>query len=86
MNDFGVAGTGAGTNTFGSLTGGTLSNGTLSNNGGNYNLQNGTVSAVLAGTNGVNKTTAGTITLSGANTYTGTTTVTAGRMRRARRT
>ena len=66
------------TNTFGSLTGGTLSNGTLTNNGGNYNLQNGTVSAVLAGTNGVNKTGSGTVTLSGANTYNGTTTVTLG--------
>jgi autotransporter-associated beta strand protein len=71
------------TNTFGSLTGGTLSNGTLSNNGGNYNLQNGTVSAVLAGTNGVNKTGSGTVTLSGANTYTGTTTISSGTLRAA---
>jgi autotransporter-associated beta strand protein len=66
------------TNTFGSLTGGTLSNGTLTNNGGNYDLQNGTVSAVLAGTNGVNKTGSGTVTLSRANNYSGTTTVSSG--------
>ena len=65
-------------NTFGSLTGGTLSNGTLTNSGGNFDLQSGTVSAVLAGTNGVNKTTAGTVTLSNANTYNGTTTVNSG--------
>jgi autotransporter-associated beta strand protein len=66
------------TNTFSSITGGTISNGTLTNNGGNYALQNGTVSANLAGTNGVNKTTSGTVTLNGANTYTGTTTVSSG--------
>jgi autotransporter-associated beta strand protein len=66
------------TNTFGSLTGGTLANGTLTNNGSNYDLQSGTVSAVLAGTNGVNKTTSGTVTLTGNNTFTGTTTLSAG--------
>ena len=66
------------TNTLGSLTGGTLSNGTLTNNGGNYDLQNGTVSAVLAGTNGVNKTGSGTVTLAGSNTYTGATTLNTG--------
>jgi autotransporter-associated beta strand protein len=66
------------TNLFGSLTGGTLSNGTLTNNGSNYDLQSGTVSAVLAGTNGVNKTTSGTVTLTGNNTFTGTTTLGAG--------
>jgi autotransporter-associated beta strand protein len=71
------------TNTFGSLTGGALSNGTLTNNSGNYDLQNGTVSAVLAGTNGVNKTTSGTVTLTGANTYTGTTTVSSGTLQAA---
>ena len=69
------------TNTFGSLTGGTLSNGTLTNNGGNYDLQNGTVSAVLAGTNGVNKTGSGTVTLTGATTFNGTTTVNSGTLK-----
>ena len=43
-----------------------------------FDLQSGTVNAVLDGTSGANKTTAGTVTLSGANTYTGTTTVTLG--------
>ena len=66
------------TNAFGSLTAGTLSNGTLTNNGSNFALQNGTVSAVLAGTNGLTKTTSGTVTLSGANTYNGTTTISDG--------
>jgi len=71
------------TNTFGSLSGGTLSNGTLTNNGSNFNLQNGAVSAVLAGTNGVNKTTSGTVTLTGNNTYTGTTTINSGTLQAA---
>ncbi|MDP2834178.1 MAG: filamentous hemagglutinin N-terminal domain-containing protein [Pseudomonadota bacterium] len=43
-----------------------------------YDLQSGTVSAILGGTAGANKTTTGTTTLSGANTYTGTTTVSGG--------
>ena len=44
----------------------------------NYDLQSGTVSAILAGAVGVNKSTAGAVTLSGANTYTGATAVNAG--------
>jgi autotransporter-associated beta strand protein len=60
------------TNPFGMLADGTLANGTLTNNGSNYDLRNGTVSAILAGTNGINKTTAGTVTLTGNNTYSGT--------------
>ncbi len=40
--------------------------------------RSGSVSAILAGTNGLTKTTAGTLTLSGANTYTGVTTVSGG--------
>jgi autotransporter-associated beta strand protein len=66
------------TNTLSSLTGGALTNGTLTNNGSNYNLQNGIVSATLAGTNGLNKTTVGTVALSAANTYSGDTLVAAG--------
>ena len=67
-------------NNFGSLTGGTLSNGTLTNNGGNYGLQSGAVSANLAGTNGLSKTSSSTLTLTGSNTYTGATTISAGNL------
>jgi autotransporter-associated beta strand protein len=68
------------TNTFSSITGGTISNGTLTNNGGNYALQNGTVSANLAGTNGLTKTSSGTLTLNGTNSYSGDTTISAGNL------
>jgi autotransporter-associated beta strand protein len=43
-----------------------------------YDLQSGTISAALTGAVGVNKTTAGTVILSGANTYTGPTLVSDG--------
>ena len=43
-----------------------------------YDLQSGTVSAILAGSAGANKTTTGTVTLSGADTFTGSTNVSAG--------
>ncbi|MCX8512389.1 MAG: autotransporter-associated beta strand repeat-containing protein, partial [Chthoniobacteraceae bacterium] len=43
-----------------------------------FDLQSGTVSAVLAGAQGLNKTTSGIGYLSGANTYTGATTIYAG--------
>jgi filamentous hemagglutinin family protein len=55
----------------------TGSSGTLTSTSA-FALQSGSVSAILAGTSGVNKTTAGTVLLSGANTYSGTTTLTAG--------
>lgn len=46
---------------------------------GTFDMKNGSVSAILAGTGIVlNKTTTGTVTLSGANTYTGLTTIWAG--------
>jgi filamentous hemagglutinin family protein len=46
---------------------------------GTFEMQSGSVSAILAGAGiPLNKTTAGTVTLSGANTYTGLTTVSAG--------
>ena len=43
-----------------------------------FDLRNGSVSAILAGSVGLNKTTADTVTLSKANTYSGVTAVTAG--------
>ncbi len=57
----------------GSITG----SGTLTSTS-NFDLQSGTVSANLGGTVGVSKTTGGTVVLSGANSYTGATTVAAG--------
>ena len=45
-----------------------------------YDVQAGTVSAILGGTVGLNKTTSGNATLSASNTYSGTTTVSAGKL------
>jgi len=62
----------------------TLQNGTINGSTGvltstdDYELQSGTVNAVLGGSVGANKTTGGTVVINSANTYTGTTTVTAG--------
>ncbi|MFZ2540654.1 MAG: autotransporter-associated beta strand repeat-containing protein, partial [Gallionella sp.] len=64
---------GAVTLTNGSITGTT---GVLTSTG--YTVSNGTVSAILAGAVPLTKTTAGTVTLSGVNTYTGVTTINAG--------
>jgi autotransporter-associated beta strand protein len=62
----------------GNITGGFLSTLTAST-GHTFEMQAGTVSAILAGAGiALNKTTAGTVTLSGANTFTGPTTVTEG--------
>ncbi|HET6471914.1 MAG TPA: autotransporter-associated beta strand repeat-containing protein, partial [Pseudomonadales bacterium] len=44
----------------------------------NYDLQSGSVSAILGGAVALNKSTGGTVVLSGANTYTGATNVNAG--------
>lgn len=46
--------------------------------GSSYAVQSGTISAILAGTGALTKTTAGTVILSGVNTYTGITTISAG--------
>ena len=55
-------------------TGGAIVNGTLISTTA-FDMQAGTVSAALAGAVGLNKTTSGTTTLTGANAYTGITTV-----------
>ena len=61
-------------NTIGLVTisGGNIQNGTLTSSAA-YAGQSGDVSAIFAGTVGLVKTTPGTLTLSGPNTYTGTT-------------
>jgi autotransporter-associated beta strand protein len=58
-------------------TGGTIQNGTLTSTS-DFAVQAGAASAGLAGGVGLTKTGAGTFTLSGTNTYTGTTNVNAG--------
>jgi autotransporter-associated beta strand protein len=45
---------------------------------GSFEMRSGSVSAILAGAVPLNKTSSGTVTLSGANTYTGETTITLG--------
>jgi len=60
------------------VSGGSLQTGTISKSGSDYNIQGGSVGAVLAGTAGLTKSGAGTATLSGTNSYSGGTTVTAG--------
>jgi autotransporter-associated beta strand protein len=72
-------GTASITNTLGALTGGgAVNNGTITNNSGTYDVQSGSIGAILAGSNGLSKSTAGNVTLSGANTYSGNTTISAG--------
>ncbi len=61
-----------------SLVSGFISNGTLTKTGGTFALESGTISAVLAGSAGLAKTTAGTLSLSAANTFTGGTTISFG--------
>ncbi|MBK9531288.1 MAG: autotransporter-associated beta strand repeat-containing protein [Chitinophagaceae bacterium] len=46
--------------------------------GSSYAMQSGTASAILGGTGALTKTTGGTVTLSGVNTYTGVTSINAG--------
>jgi autotransporter-associated beta strand protein len=58
------------------ISGGTVTNGTITNNTAtNFDAQSGSVAAILAGSAGLTKSGAGMLSLSGANTYTGTTTV-----------
>ncbi len=61
----------------------TLSSGAITGTTGvltgtSYAVESGTVSAILGGAAALDKTTAGTVTLSKANTYTGTTTISVG--------
>jgi autotransporter-associated beta strand protein len=61
-----------------SFQGGLTQSGTLTNNTVAFDGQSGTVTANLAGSAGLNKTTAGVLNLPGANSYSGSTTLTAG--------
>jgi autotransporter-associated beta strand protein len=66
---------GAVTLTSGSIT---SSTGTLTGTGSAYDVRSGSVSTKLAGTVGLNKSTSGTVTLTGDNSYTGATSITGG--------
>ncbi|MEI7773994.1 MAG: autotransporter-associated beta strand repeat-containing protein, partial [Verrucomicrobiota bacterium] len=60
------------------ISGVQIQNGTLTNTGSAFDAQSGTVSAILAGTQGLTKTSGGVLTLLSANQYTGATSVGAG--------
>jgi len=61
-----------------SLVSGSITGSTGVLTGTSYDMQSGSVSAILGGTGALTKSTAGTVTLSGTNTYTGVTTINAG--------
>ena len=61
-----------------SISGGSLQTGTVSKSGSDYNIQGGSVGAVLAGTAGLTKSGSATADLGGTNTYSGSTTVNGG--------
>jgi len=63
-----------------SLTNGTISGSTGVLTGTSYAVQNGTISAILAGSGGLTKTSAGTVTLTGNNSYGNATTVVEGKL------
>ncbi len=63
------------------LEDGTVAGGVLKANSGGFQVRDGTISSHLAGSGSLTKTTAGTVTLDGENTYTGPTTVSSGTLR-----
>ena len=63
------------------LGGGEVRGGTLRANSGGFQVQDGAIWSSLAGTGELTKTTVGTVTLFGDNTYTGSTTVSDGTLR-----
>lgn len=60
------------------LTGGSITGSTGVLTGSAYNVESGTISARLGGGGALTKSTGGTVTLSGVNTYTGNTTINGG--------
>jgi autotransporter-associated beta strand protein len=60
------------------LAGGTIASGTLTNTGSALDARSGAIVSALAGAAGLVKTTAGTVVLSGSNTFAGNTTLTEG--------
>ena len=60
------------------ISGGSLQTGTVSKSGSDYNIQGGSIGAVLAGTAGLTKSGTATAYLTGANTYSGNTTINGG--------
>jgi fibronectin-binding autotransporter adhesin len=62
------------------LAGGTISSGTFTNTGSALDARSGAISSVLAGTLGLEKTTSGTVALSGANTFSGGVALSAGQL------
>ncbi len=75
----GMLALGSNSDTVGAVTlnGGSIdgTGGVLTGTGSDYDVRSGAVSAILGGTVGLTKTTAGTVSLSGANTYSGGTSV-----------
>ncbi len=82
MVNGGTLSLGSNNDTIGSLTltGGSITGTTGVLTASSLTLQNGTVSAILAGSASINKTTAGTLTLAGNNTLSGGITLTAGQL------
>ena len=64
-----------------SLQGGTVQNGTLTNNSFNYTAQSGVINATLAGSVGLTKSGAGTLTISASSTYSGPTVINGGTLK-----